>query len=121
MRLLADENVPLAAVQALRGAGHDVLSVQESTRGAGDEVVLDMAGRTGRILITLDKDFGELAFRRGLPMQCGVLLVRFAAETPQVLAHRIINVLHSQASWIGVFASVDEDRVRIRSMPSASD
>ncbi|MEQ1633411.1 MAG: DUF5615 family PIN-like protein [Planctomycetota bacterium] len=121
MRLLADENFPRTAIVALRSLGLDVLSVMESARGSDDVAVLTLARTERRILLTLDKDFGELAFRCGLPLDCGVLLIRFSAESPELLAHRIVNVLHSQASWKGVFASMDEERVRVRPLPKLGD
>jgi predicted nuclease of predicted toxin-antitoxin system len=62
MRLLADENIPLAAIDLLRKRGHDVLAVSEIAPSICDEDVLLMAKDEGRILLTFDKDFGELAF-----------------------------------------------------------
>jgi len=62
VRVLADENVPKKAVEALRERGHDVLWVAEVAPGSKDEEVLALAIREGRILLTFDKDFGERAF-----------------------------------------------------------
>jgi predicted nuclease of predicted toxin-antitoxin system len=81
MRFLADENFPGAAVQALRAAGHDVTWVQEAAAGSKDEAVLQRAQDEARILITFDKDFGELAFRRGLPASSGVILLRITTPS----------------------------------------
>jgi hypothetical protein len=76
MRFLADESMPGPAVAALRAHGHDVLWVRESKPGASDAVVLELAQRDRRVLVTADTDFGELAFHSGLPAECGVVLVR---------------------------------------------
>ena len=81
--------------------------------------MLDLAQEQQCILVTFDKDFGELAFRRGLPADCGVVLFRIGAASAAQLAHRVVNVLHSQPDWQGMFASVDDDRVRIRPLPPA--
>ncbi len=62
-KLLADENVPLKAVEILREKGVDVASVTELSPGLKDREVLDLAGREGRIIVTFDKDFGELVVR----------------------------------------------------------
>jgi predicted nuclease of predicted toxin-antitoxin system len=62
MRLLADENVPLKAIELLRKMGYDVLSISESTPQACDRDIMMLAEEEGRILLTFDKDFGELAF-----------------------------------------------------------
>ena len=77
MRLLANENMAASVVKGLRAAGHDVLSAKESIAGANDDAVLKRAISETRVLLTFDKDFGELAFRSELPASCGVILVRF--------------------------------------------
>jgi len=103
----------------MREHGHDVASVWESSRGSADDAVLARAQREQRVVVTFDKDFGELAFRRGLAASCGIVLFRIEARDPTTLAHRLVNVLHSQPDWRGVFASVDEDRIRIRPLPAS--
>jgi predicted nuclease of predicted toxin-antitoxin system len=65
MRILADENFPGDAVTALREQGHDVLWIRTDAPGISDHEVLTHAQAEARILITFDKDFGELAFRFG--------------------------------------------------------
>lgn len=71
MRLLADENFPLPAVSALREAGFDVGWIAETNPGALDDEVLAECISERRTLLTFDKDFGELAYRRRLPSDCG--------------------------------------------------
>ena len=66
MRLLANENFPLRAVEALRLAGEDVVWVRTESPGISDHDVLARAVSEDRVLITFDKDFGELAVRHGL-------------------------------------------------------
>lgn len=68
MRLLADENIPGDAVDALRAAGHDVVWIHTDAPGSTDPDVLALAQREGRIVVTFDKDFGELAWRTRLPL-----------------------------------------------------
>ncbi len=62
LQILANENVPGDAVEALRKKGHDLAWVREDAPGTADPQVLERAQKEGRILVTLDKDFGELAF-----------------------------------------------------------
>jgi len=59
----------------LRRLGHDVISIQEIFPSLDDPPILDIAGNENRILITNDKDFGELIYRSRLP-HAGVLLFR---------------------------------------------
>jgi predicted nuclease of predicted toxin-antitoxin system len=61
MRLLADENFPSAGVEALNAAGADIVSVRSAAPGLSDSEVLAWAVREQRVLLTFDKDFGELA------------------------------------------------------------
>lgn len=63
MNLLADENFPRVVVEALRAAGHDVVWARTDMPAAADDVILGRAQAEGRLVVTFDKDFGELAFR----------------------------------------------------------
>jgi predicted nuclease of predicted toxin-antitoxin system len=117
MRLLANENVPAAAVDALRAAGHDVVWVRIDGPGSTDEAVLAQASREARTVLTFDKDFGELAFRARLPASAGVILVRLRASSPAGLATRLVHALQSRSDWAGQFAVVESDRIRLRLLP----
>jgi predicted nuclease of predicted toxin-antitoxin system len=81
MRLLANENVPGEAVRALREDGHDVAWVRTDAPGCSDGDVLARARSESRVVITFDKDFGELAFRARLPTSAGVILARLRAAS----------------------------------------
>jgi predicted nuclease of predicted toxin-antitoxin system len=117
VHILADENVPGPVVAALRSAGHDVLWVKESMSGAADLDVLARAVREARLVVTFDKDFGELAVRTGLPASSGVVLLRLRGNTPEVDNARAIAALTSRDDWAGHFAVVTDDRVRLRPLP----
>jgi predicted nuclease of predicted toxin-antitoxin system len=73
MTFLADDNFPRPAVQALREAGFDVLWIAQINPGAADDEVLALCVSTSRTILTFDKDFGELAFRRRLKSPCGIV------------------------------------------------
>lgn len=112
MRLLANENIADRVVKELRERGHDVLAAKESMRGDSDSVVLSRAMSEGRLFITQDKDFGELAFRAGLPAECGVILFRLSGATPGADYQRMLDVIESRDDWPGHFAVATDDRVR---------
>ena len=120
MRFLADENRPGPAVAALRARGHDVLCITEATPGADDTVDLELAQRDRRVLVTADTDFGERAFRSGLPAQCGVVLIRLDWAEPDGDNRAVATALSSRDDWSGVFAVVERDRVRIRPLPPSA-
>jgi predicted nuclease of predicted toxin-antitoxin system len=117
MKFLANENMPSSVIHHLRSGGHDVLAAKESLRGECDEVILARAQAEGRVLISQDKDFGELAFRSGLPADCGVVLFRLDGPNPEADSRRMIEVLSATTDWLGRFSVVDERRVRSRPIP----
>jgi predicted nuclease of predicted toxin-antitoxin system len=117
MNLLANENFPRSAVEALRAAGHDVVWARTNMTGATDAEVLARAQADGRVLLSFDKDFGELAFRSGLPATCGVVLFRFAPVSPEFVAERVVTILAGTTPWVGHFAVVEETRIRLRPLP----
>ena len=116
MHLLANENFPALAVEALREKGHDVAWVRTDAPGSSDRDVLWRAQKEKRIVATFDKDFGELAFRHGLPSACGVLLFRISTASPQEASDKIVAALESRSDWEGNFAVIEESRIRIKSL-----
>lgn len=116
MRLLANENFPLDAVAALREAGHDVAWIREDSRGTSDAKILLRAQEENRIVVTFDKDFGELAFRSRLPAQSGVILFRITPKSPQHIAQAAVQALASRDNWIGHFSVVEDNRIRMTSL-----
>jgi len=118
MRLLVNENVTRTVIYELRQRGHDVLSVKESMRSENDAVILARAQAEQRIVVTQDKDFGELAFRAKLPAECGVILFRLTASDRDRDNARILEALESRSDWAGHFSVVTDDRIRVRPLPS---
>ena len=114
MRIVANENVTRTVIEELRRRGHDVLSVKESLRSEKDSVILARAQAEERLVVTHDKDFGELAFRFGLPATSGVILFRLSGSNPDADNDRILEVLEGRSDRGGHFSVVTDDRVRMR-------
>jgi hypothetical protein len=104
MRILANETFPGDAVAALRLHGHDVARVRADDR----------------ILVTFDKDFGELAFRAGLPVSSGIILFRISTPSSAHVARVAVEALGSRTDWEGHFAVVEDGRIRMTPLPAAS-
>lgn len=119
MRILADENLARALVVRLRATGHDVLWIRELAPGTPDEKVLALAQAEGRIVATFDKGFGDLAFHARLPASSGVLLFRIRGDTAASIAERALEALMSRESWSGHFATITNEGIRIRPLPSS--
>ena len=99
---------------ALADLGHDVLSAREGLADASDESLLELARRESRVLITEDKDFGELIYLRGLP-HAGI--VRLVEMTPKERASAMGMLIerYPEALREGAMIVVTEKRVRVRS------
>ncbi len=117
MRFLANENVPLASVQRLRDEGHDTVAIIEESPGAKDPDILARAAIEQRILITFDRDYGELIYRLGLPAPSGVVYFRLepaAPEEPATLLLQLLNV--SGLTVESKFTVVERSHIRQRSL-----
>ena len=117
MHLLANENFPAVAVEALRSRGHDVLWIRTDAPGSSDQDVLARAITEDRILLTFDKDFGELAFRAGLPAGSGIILFRLPPTSAASVAQIAVAVLESRTDWAGHFSVIEERRLRMTRLP----
>jgi len=114
MKLLADEGVDAPIVGRLRGEGHEVLYVAEMHPGIKDPEVLALAREEGALLLTTDKDFGELVFRHGL-LSTGVLLLRLEGLPPLEKANRVAWALREHgAEMLGAFSVLNGKQLRIR-------
>lgn len=114
MRFLANENFPGAAVAVLAGDGHDVVWVRAAAPGMSDPDVLAWAIREGRVLLTFDKDFGELARASALPSACGVVLFRMPMPRPGDVGRRLAGLIAARDDWAGHFSVIEPGRVRMR-------
>lgn len=117
MRLLTDENLSPVIAAALEAAGHDVLTVIDATPAAHDEDVVKLAIVEGRVLVTEDKDFGELAFRDGHQLP-GVIRLVLPGYRPAEKADRLREVLAGEGdAIIGRAVVIEPNRIRSRALP----
>jgi hypothetical protein len=121
MRFLADENFPKAAVTALRRAGVAVDWALETAPGAPDTTVVARALETGAVILTFDKDFGELARQTKPTAGFGVLLFRLPLPKATEAGEGLARIVHSRGDWEGHFSVIEPARLRMRSLaPSSS-
>ena len=117
MRFLADENFPGDIVDALRSDGHDVKWIHEFAPGAPDRDVLAYAQAEERVLLTFDKDFGELAYRAQLPATCGIVLYRLSGLPIYERQRLILASISVHDGWSGHFSVITESRIRVVPLP----
>lgn len=115
MNFLADENIERSLVEQLREAGHDVLYSADFEPGANDAFVLATANKHSAILITDDKDFGELVFRQRL-IHAGVMLLRLSGLSIESKTSILIEVVDDHAADLpGKFTVITPGSLRMRS------
>ena len=113
MKLLLDSCVWGSAKIELQALGHDVVWCGDWDHDPGDEAVLMIARNENRILVTLDKDFGELAIVRGKP-HCGILrLVGFRARQQADACQRVLSD-YGEDLLSGAIATASPRQIRLR-------
>ena len=111
MRIVADENIESEIVNELRRAGHEIIDIKVAHPGIDDAAVLDIATREQSILLTRDKDFGELIYRERR-LNSGVILLRFDGPHPVELLLELLGA--HEAGLVGAFSVITRFGVRIR-------
>ena len=115
--LLADENFPIASVVRLRSDGFDIVAISELAPGMPDVDVLSTACEQNRVLITFDRDFGELIYRDLAPVPPGVIYLRVTASSAEEPARVVADLLgDSSFEILGRFSVVTGDGVRQRAL-----
>jgi len=112
MRFLADESCDFAVVRALRKVGFDVLAVSELSPRADDTAVIELASQEETILLTEDKDFGQLVYAEQKANR-GVVLIRFPASARPALPKAVLDLLNEHRDTLGDrFTVLQPGRVR---------
>ncbi len=115
MQFLANENFPLKSVRILRGAGHEVAAVIEDSPGAKDHEIMVRAAREEHIILTFDRDYGELIYRLRHPIPAGLIYFRFAPSTPREPAEIVLQLLTVKGLVLeGRFTVVERTQIRQR-------
>lgn len=118
MRFLADECCAVSLVEALRLDGHDVTYVGEGFAGLTDEEVLDHALKERRLLLTEDKDFGDLTVRLQKPA-IGLILLRLNPNDHELKIIRLRRLITDYGDRLaGHYSVVGRDRFRFRPLPN---
>ena len=114
MNLVADESVHSIIVDQLRADGHSVRAISETNRGAVDPDVLAVAISEKAVLLTQDKDFGELVVRAGMN-HCGIVLIRLAEMAAQARAQLVSGLFRDHGTELpNSFTVISAGGVRIR-------
>ena len=115
-RLLLNENFPAPSTGILRAHEVDALSIAEAIQGASDDEVLRIAVAEGRWIVTFDRDYGELIFRRGAAPPPAVVLLRVRHYAPQEPADWVLELLRTPEDLVDQFVVFTRDGIRKRLM-----
>jgi len=114
MNFLADESIDKQIVDHLRQEGHQVWYVAEMEPGISDDAVLDLSNQKKTLLLTGDKDFGELVFRQGRATS-GIVLIRLAGLSQTRKAEIVSSAISKHAKQIPeAFTVITSKSIRIR-------
>jgi len=113
LKVLLDSCVWGGVRKALSDAGHDVVWAGDWTKDPGDQETLDRAHQEQRVLVTLDKDFGELAIVRGLPHSDMIRLVDLSTSEQARISITVLRKYRRELE-AGAIITVESTRVRVR-------
>lgn len=113
---LADESVDFRIITYLRNEGFDVAAIVEMNPGISDEEVLNLANELEAVLLTEDKDFGELTYRLQKPNQ-GIVLIRLSGVAVDKKLQIIDQVIENYIDDLrGKFTVITKDKLRIKDL-----
>ena len=112
---LANENFPKPSITLLRESGFHVISIQENSPGISDETVLKLAISQNLIILTFDRDYGELIFRYSQENPPGVVYIRDKGSDPLFAGRIMIRLLtEEQVTFQEAFSVIEEKNIRQR-------
>lgn len=115
MKLLANENFPLASIKILEHAGYDIIAVGKDFAGILDSEVIELAMSEHRTIITFDRDYGELIFKRGYKPQAGVIYFRWDEFQPNEPGEYLKELFNSKdIHYEGMLTVIGLDHIRQR-------
>jgi predicted nuclease of predicted toxin-antitoxin system len=115
MKLLANENFPQSSVLVLRNAGYDIVSVGNEFAGILDSEVIDFASQEHRTILTFDRDYGELIFKRGYRPHAGVIYLRWNVYKPEEPGKYLIELFSTKnLSYENTLTVISDDNIRQR-------
>ena len=116
MKFLANENIPYQSVKILRDAGFDIVSVSEEFPSVKDETVILYSTIENRIILTFDRDYGDLIFNHGINFSVGVVYLRISSFEPAEPARILLKLFKANLELEGYFTVISENNIRQRKL-----
>ena len=118
MKFLANENFPFPSIKLLRQAGHDVTSISELYPGISDFEVVEKAKIEKSIILTFDKDYGEIIFKLNIERPPAVVFFRFKGENPKIAGKMLVGLLELKLNLSNTFTVIEKESLRQRTYPN---
>lgn len=114
MRFLANENFPDPSIAILRQNGHDVGSIRTDSPGLPDPGVITRVQMEDRVILTFDRDYGELIIKHGMSNPPAVVFLRYKGRDPKAAAALVEGIIGTGVTLTGRFTVVEEHGIRQR-------
>lgn len=112
---LANENFPAPSIRFIRNNNYNVLSIQETSPGISDNEVVKIAVINNYIILTFDKDYGELIFRHKIITPPAVVFFREKGQSPLFAGEMLVSTLQSNSINLdNAFTVFEEHHIRQR-------
>jgi len=116
MRFLANENFPLVSIELLRENGFEVASIRELFPGISDISVIRLAQEQNTIILTFDKDYGEILFSNKIAEPPSIIFFRYKGNDPLFAGNVLLSVIKSNYKLERHFTVVEESNIRQRKL-----
>lgn len=114
MTFLANENFPFPSIKILRNKGYNVSSVAEEIPGSSDEQIIKIAQQNKTIILTFDRDYGEIIVRHTIKNPPAVVYFRLKGNSPESAANLLLDILSKNISLENHFTVVEQTNIRQR-------
>lgn len=111
--IIADENIPVQLIEKLRSLKIETFSIYESSRGISDKEIIKLAQNPPRIILTEDKDFGDLVFAYNQD-KVSVILLRYHFDDFILIQNNLINFILNNKIDLHSFIVITSKTIRIR-------
>jgi predicted nuclease of predicted toxin-antitoxin system len=116
MVFLANENFPSPSIKIIENAGYEIISISEKHPGINDNEVVALAQKNGFIILTFDKDYGEILFKHAQQNPPSVVFFRFHGDNPESAGKTLVRLLKENISLENRFTVVEKENLRQRSI-----
>jgi len=112
MNFISNENFPFPSVKLLRDSGHSIISITEEMPGISDLEALKVAKENQRIILTFDKDYGEIIFNKGIKNPPSVIFFRYKGNDPLFAGNFLKKLFDRQIDLSDAFTVIEEKGIR---------